>query len=472
MPTNSQKKSSRSRVEAQEILLGSKMANFLLAFQILLTMLALLQAVMLMYYTKNGLVDYIGRISFTSFDPPWVPTGFDSKPIFGFHYFGDWVLQLAYGGLKEPYSPSLNIPAQFAPIGIITNSFFYIFGLKVGYIVFSVITLILWVKVINWFLPRRNLVEKVCILFFIVLFTAPSLIAIDRGGSQLFCVGLIANSYIWLKSKNYVKSFLSFLIAVSLKTYLVLMPLVFLLNNQNDFKSKIQQIFKVLTTTFVLNLLFLPLYCNNIIVGLRDEFAATSKFAGHWGIPWIVDGASITSFISKTVEFFQGTEEALKFLKFFLPMYPKYIALALLIVLLIICLSPRVGYQTKTLLILSTTSLLSPFSGPYTLVWASLAFIYLVSELDNGFRPKELPLLEKSVFYSFVIALFFALTPYFGTFHMPSGATRHNPGNYFYMPFVLFTFVVTVIQVLIGFFSNPNNRIVRTRSVLNGKHSS
>ena len=63
-----------------------------------------------------------------------MPPGTNSSSLLHLHYFGDWVLNVAYGGIARPYDPALEIPAQFAPVGLIFFSIAYLLGYKLSYL--------------------------------------------------------------------------------------------------------------------------------------------------------------------------------------------------------------------------------------------------------------------------------------------------------------------------------------------------
>lgn len=437
--------------------------QILMSIQVLITFISLIHAWTLQYKSDFGPDGFINRVSYISADKPWMPPGTNTSSLLHLHYFGDWVLNVAYGGIARPYDPVLEIPAQFAPVGLIFFNIAYLIGYKISYLILLLLTIFIWFKIINKLFPRFVNMSKFQILFFFVFATMPALITFDRGGTQLFCVGLAGLAYVYKLEGKSRKSFCVYLLAVSMKPYLIFFILVLLLNERKPLLKRVLDILKVGTSLLLVNALALTLYTDNLITGIRDEFNAISRFAGDWGIPWMMDGASITSFVSKTYEFKYGNNDTIKFMENFVPYWPRVIAAIFIVLLLFVLLSSRVIKQVKILLLLSTTSLVSPFSGPYTLAWISLAFCYLLSEVQNGLEIRGLTRLNKASIYSMIVAFYLGLMPYFGFLPKFSDISRHVPGNYLYVPFVLAALLLATLSSL------PKTHFWAMRKVKNGQ---
>lgn len=430
--------------------------NYAIAVQICLTFLALIHAWTLQYKSEISPDGFVNRISYISSDKPWMPSGTDADPLLHLHYFGDWVLNVAYGGVPRPYDPNLQIPAQFAPIGILFFSIIYIIGYKIGYLLILIGTAYLWWRIVRKLFPQEDILKQIVILFFSVFLTAPAIIAFDRGGTQLFVLGLLGNALINLKSQSWKLAFAQYLLAVSMKPYLLFLLLALLMDERISLIKRFFNVIKVALGIFLINVICLPLFADNLVQGLGDQFAAISRFAGDWGIPWIMDGASLTSFVSKTFEFFHGNLEAVNFMSDFIPFWPRVLALIYLAFILI-CITGKILTQSqKIFLILSTVSLLSPFSGPYTIVWLSLAFLFVVHEFTYIRDLSTMNVVEKTILGSMLLTCYIGLTPYFGFFPMHSGATRHNPGNYFYIFPILFIVTISTLRELKLIFQISN----------------
>ena len=420
--------------------------QILFGVQIFLIFISLVHAWTLQYKSDLGPDGFISKVSYIAPDKPWMPPGTDTSSLLHLHFFGDWVLNVAYGGIPRPYDPTLEIPAQFAPIGLVFFSIAYLIGYKLSYILLLLLTLYIWITLINKLFTSFQFLFKILILFFFVFMTMPSLIAFDRGGTQLFCIGLTGLSYLYMTENKSKKAFTLFLLAVSMKPYLIFFVLVMLVRPNQSIGTRILNIARILFSLGIVNIILLMLFADNIVSGIRDQFNAIARFAGDWGIPWIMDGASMTSFISKTHEFFYGSNQTIKFMENFIPFWPRILAIAFILMLISVLLSPNVVTPIKLILILSTTSLVSPFSGPYTLAWISLAFCYLLAEIQNGFELKNLNFLNKISMYSLIISLYFGLVPYFGFLPKFSDVARHVPGNYLYVPFVITALMLSTIH--------------------------
>jgi hypothetical protein len=423
-----------------------------LTLQAIFTFACFIHAWTLQYKSDLGSDGFINRVSYITADKPWMPPGTDSSSLLYLHYFGDWVLNVAYGGIQRPYDPSLDIPAQFAPVGLLFFNLAYLIGYKYSYALLLILTLYIWIRIAQKLFPYFQYFYITLILIFVVFLTMPSIIAFDRGGTQLFCVGLAGLAYLNKLDGHNKKAFILYLLAVSMKPYLVFFTLIFLIESQRKLILRIKSVLVTGISLLFANLLLLPLYADNIITGIRDEFNAIARFAGDWGIPWIMDGGSMTSFISKTYEMIHGSTETITFMENFLPFWPRVLATLFLALLLVTLLNPNVAVQIKIILIISTTSLVSPFSGPYTLAWLSLAFCYILSEIQKGFNIEKLNLPNKISLYSLITASYLGLAPYFGFLPKFSDVARHVPGNYLYVPFILIALIVSAINF-------PRNRL-------------
>ena len=417
------------------------------SLQAIFTFVCFIHAWTLQYKSNLSSDGFVNTVSYISADKPWMPPGTDASSLLHLHYFGDWVLNVAYGGIARPYDPSLEIPAQFAPVGLLFFNFAYLIGYKYSYALLLILTLYIWIRITQKLFPHFSFFYLTIILFFVVFITMPSIIAFDRGGTQLFCVGLAGLAYLYKLDGQNKKGFFLYLLAVSMKPYLIFFIMIFLIESQRKLILRFRSMFVTGMSLLLINVSLLPLYANNISTGIRDEFNAISRFAGDWGIPWIMDGGSMTSFISKTYEMIHGSNETIVFMETFIPFWPRVLAIIFLTLLFATLINPNVSVQIKIILIVSTTSIVSPFSGPYTLVWLSLAFCYLLSEIQKGFNIQELNLPNKISLYSLLFAFYLGLVPYFGFLPKFSDVARHVPGNYLYIPFILIALVISSVNL-------------------------
>ena len=432
--------------------------KLMLSVQVIITIFSLAHAWTLQYKADLGPDGFIGRSSFTAADKPWMPPGTGSSTLMHLHYFGDWVLSVAYGGIARPYDPLLEIPAQIPPVGLIFFSVAYLIGYKLSYVLLLVLTMYIWYQLMNKLFPNLDLFYRLLIIIFVVLATMPTLIAIDRGGTLLFCIGLAGLSYVNFQEGKKKLGFFQYLIAVSQKPYLIFFLLALLLEKKKPFLQNIKDAIFTFVYLLVTNLLAMFLFADNLLVGVRDSFNAIARFSGDLAIPWMMDGASLTSFVSKSFEFVHGQLPTVEFMNHFVPFWPRIIAIIFLALLLFVICNHSTSPVIKMVLILSTASLVSPYSGPYTLTWMSLAFCFILSEIYKGFDVAQLNLVNKIAFYSILTSVYVGLTPYFGYLYMFSGVTSHVPGNYFSTPFVIFTLLLTAFSSVFDVLINLKKR--------------
>lgn len=423
--------------------------NFIIV-QIFLAIVALAHAWTLQYKSADGSFNYLQRVSFTGDDKPWTPPGTESSAILHLHHFGDWTLGLAYSLYSNPYDPSLHIPGITPPLGLLIFSFLAIIGTKMSYLVFLMLTLCLWLRLIVMIFPRESLLEKVIILVFFVLLTMPSLYAVDRGAVHLFLFGLIGNSFQALLIGRKKQAAIMFIVAVSFKPYLIFLSVYLLRNLRIKPKEKISALFKLWVSVVILNLTALLLYSRNLFEGVKDYVSATVAYSSEFIVPWVMDSHSIMGFISKTIEGLDSSESAARFLSENLQW--SFVPATILILLVgFVTISSYTPEILVIPLILSLSSLIAPPSMEYTLTWGSLASVLMLSKISESqfhVRWKEFELLHKIAFFLIAIAVALVLVPYFGKLITPSGLNRSHPAGYIYVPLILSATVLVTIAFM------------------------
>jgi hypothetical protein len=420
--------------------------NFII-LQIFLAIVALAHAWTLQYKSADGAFNYLQRASFTGEDKPWTPPGTESTAILHLHHFGDWTLGLAYSLYSNPYDPGLDIPGITPPLGLLILSFFAILGTKISYLVFLVLTLWLWLRLIAMIFPKETLLEKVTILSFFVLLTMPTLNAVDRGAVHLFLFGLIGNSFQALSVGRKKQAAIMFIVAVSFRPYLIFLSVYLLRNLRIKSVEKITDLFKLWVSIAILNLTALGFYSRNLLEGIKDYVSATLAYSSEPIVPWVMDSHSIMGFISKTIEALDSSESAARFLSenlqwSFVP--------AIMLILLVGVVATN-SYTPEILsipLILSLSSLIAPPSMQYTLTWGSLAAVLMLSKISEShfqLNWNKFELLHKVAFFLIIIAVALVLAPYFGKLITPSGLNRSHPAGYLYVPLILSSIVLVVI---------------------------
>ena len=411
----------------------------LIIFQMIFTTIALIHAWTLQYKARDGSANFISRISFTSEDPPWTPPGTFSHPILHLHHFGDWTLGLAYGQYKNPYDPHLAIPSVIPPLGIQIMKIFSLVGERLSFLILCALTLILWTRVCKHYLVAFSAVEKLAIGLLFIAFSLPSINSFDRGAVHLVLMAMIALSLIEYENKNYLRALILIGIVISFKPYTISLTLWLL--RKREFRQLLTS-WLVIVLTNIIALLFIN---TNVIEGAKQYLTATSQYTRAFITPWAMDSASLVGFISKTVEGFNNSKEAEKVVRQILP-WSLLIGALYVTVVIVIIMKDRIPQTFSKIILISTCSIVAPPSLEYTLVWASLAAIWLIVEGRKIANLKEVPKLDwrESVMWgllgSSVIVL---VTPYFGLLQMPSGVNRHQPGSYLYIP-------MTVLATIFG----------------------
>lgn len=430
---------------------GANWNDRLLASQFVLTFLTLLHAWTLQYKSSDGNANYVSRISYTVNDPPWTPPGTFSNPILHLHHFGDWTLALAYSVYSRPYDPSLHIPAVTPPFGLLLLRMVSILGAKLSFLALGLVTAILWWLVIAHFMEFRSLLGKVQILVLIILLTTPSIVAFDRGALHLFLFGLVGYSFMQYRKKKFVSSMIAFVCIVSFKPYLIVLALWLIR------EKRFKQLLITIALAVGVNLVSMIIFTGNIFSGVINYLHASAEYSGAFIIPWVMDSASFMGFLSKVVEGLRGSRSAEIFLRNYIGFSWIFTVIYIVFIYLIVRNRNVPDFLALTLL-LASSSLITPPALEYTLVWASLAMILVLSYFEdknkeirfNKTTPQHLTLLRAS--YVACGLLFLSiLTPYFGLMSTPSGVVRHNPNTYFYIPLMI---PVVVFALIYAFTSS------------------
>lgn len=432
----------------------------LILLQILLTAASSVYGWSLQYQKEDGMVSYLKIISFISSDKPWMPPGLLATPIFGYHYFGDWTLNIGYGIFSDPYNPNLPLPSQFPPFGLLFYGLMSVFGFRISYLLLITMTLLIWIRIINFYLNKFSILEKTLVLVFSVLFTTPAIIAFDRGGVQLFCIGLIGLALINYETNRISRSLVCFILAVSLKPYL-LTSLIILFVIQKNSRKLVRHIISTMSSLVIVNIFAMSFYSENIIKGIFEYINVLKRFAGVTLLPYVQDSVSFMGFLSKSNEIFYGTESSAQLMTQLLGSFSTFIAGGFVFILLIIL---RFGNFPRIITIplsLSTVSFLAPPSGNYTLTWGSLAFIVILSSLDEIRKIRQNMLLTKINIYLIIATSYLILTPYFGMLNGRLDTQRSHPGGYFATFCILLIYAISLVSVILHSKNRSKNTNVK-----------
>jgi hypothetical protein len=416
-----------------------------LGSQTVITFLALFHAWMLQYKTLNGNATLIERVSFKVDDLPWTPPGFEAKPIYYFHYFGDWFLNVAYARIQAPYEPSLLIPAPTPPFGLLLTRLISLFGIGSSYALITALTIIVWVVIIQNYLRDFTQLNRIYIAFFLVFITAPTVVAFDRGALHLLCTGLVGCAMIsYEKRKNKTALFL-IILAISFKPYLILLS--FWLLRKKEYRKMGYIFFSCIS----INFLALFAYYSNPFDGLLQYFNGIKFFSGSFMVSQSLNSASFVGFAYRVFVFIFGSDS--QYISNLLPLYYFYGLIVIIYggFIVYVIRNRKVPNFIAVIFLLSIFSLATPAAMEYSLVWTSLAAIYTLHEFETKTTDQRI-LVDRNIgqlrrIYFVSSALFIVvLTPFFGMIATPHNEILVNINTILYVPILLVLAVLVVIK--------------------------
>lgn len=426
----------------------------LILLQFICTTFALIHAWTLQYKSPDNNANFIGRISFTSQDPPWTPPGTSSHPILHLHHFGDWTLGLAYGQYKNPYDPHLAIPSNIPPLGDLIMRFFSIFGEKFSFLMICILTLILWFIVCKHYLSAFSTVEKLAIGLFFIVFALPSIVSFDRGSVHLISMAIIGLAIIQYEKQNFLKALILITIVISFKPYTIVLTLWLL--RKREYRLLVRAWLSIL----IVNLIAMFFFNLNIFEGTMQYFNALSQFTRSFITDQVMNSASLIGFISKSVEGIEGSTKAHMLIQNVLP-WSMVLSGLYVILLVLILIKNKIPETFIKILLLSTCSMIAPPSLEYTLVWAPLAAILLLGE-GRAFPSDKNKLnqsrMESTIWTLLALTVVIIITPYFGYLIFPDGLVRQNPSSYLYIPLVLLAATLSLIHSFRKSFSAESDK--------------
>lgn len=167
-----------------------------------------------------------------------------------------------------------------------------------------------------------------------------------------------------------------FILACDLKPQLILLSVFLIL--QKDMKNFI----RVLLYSAVPNLLGFFFFGGDPIATFRGYIRATLEFTSSFTTPWILDSASFDGMIARQFERFGGPGAGAQLLNAHSPLL-IIPGLCYLIFTVFAITKLQISKRAKTLLILPLSSLVVPASMAYTLGWASLGLVTLMSSDED-----------------------------------------------------------------------------------------
>jgi hypothetical protein len=404
-----------------------KRENFIPAqsgiFGVFLVLLWLIQ-----YWNIPGNPNLIGRISFQVADKPWVPSGQIAEPILGLHYFGDWMLSVAWA-LNENCYQLEEFSCQQPPFGLwilrIWN--FAFIDMKFGYLTWIVTASAIYIFLIKRMLKSHSSISKYLFFLVFVLSSPGNLISIDRGSLHFMTFALLGLSYYLYKKGCHSWALIFLIFSISLKPQMLLATLILILYR------RYKHFFIAIFATAMINLLLIFTFPGdpgrNLIGYVKASLGYVNSEASFGNI---MNSVSIIGIISRYIEASTGWGTSLSYLTQYADylIIPGIVWLGLVILLLT---RQKVSAFTSYTLVLSLTSLIIPASSPYTMGWATLAMLIFLQEPT---KDKKEFVLRKSQNAQLFTLMIITITPGFILYSGISGFSRHIPLIIF-LPIVL-----------------------------------
>jgi hypothetical protein len=149
---------------------------------------------------------------------------------------------------------------------------------------------------------------------------------------------------------------------------------------------------KLILSTLGINLFLLLFYDGGFIASLKGYINATLFFASSKAGGYMLDSASMTGFVLRRIENRKGGPYVMEWISSNSHIL-SLIGISTLLVILPVLFSKIISDRVKFFLILSLTSLVTPVSMAYTMIWASLAVVpFLCNDFNiesNKVRTKK-----------------------------------------------------------------------------------
>lgn len=350
-------------------------------------------------YYPNG-PTLVSRVSFEISDKPWMPPGIDAVPIVGEHFFGDLQLPLAWARYPNPWQEDLEWKANFLPLGKwILIPFSYLpltlaFGI---YFIGSLLLLYISARKLLLHISDSKLLTdwKVSLILFLVLLvlSRPVLTDLDRGNFYCLAISLWILAFICLREGRDTQFILLMLCLTSLKWFLILPMIPFL------FERKFNLSLKLTFWLIILNVFSLILVPGRLFENLRLIINTQLNYTDEWAIPWLMQGTSVASSISRIYEYVYGTVNTEIFLLNNLNLL-KFLSLIYLLIAIYIAFRKHLPLWVRLYFALSTITFDTFETGWYAQMWISFVLIvWLVQDekVAKGYKYVEWSLKISSI---------------------------------------------------------------------------
>jgi hypothetical protein len=293
----------------------------------------------------------LGRISFRSEDPPWMPPGQNSQALIGFHHFGDWTLNVGWAMHENCYNLA-NLSCQQPPLGNWILRLFGVLNSNYGYayVAWTLIAVLLYVKLVRLSMHKYSFLQKVIFFFFMIVFTSGNIISLDRGSTHFMAFALLGMAIMYKENDNKMSAIIFLTLAVSLKPQLFLAT-IYLLKDR-----KIRNFLWAISIPIMVNFFLIFTFPGNFISNLKGYLQASGGYvSSKESFGNIMNSVSLVGITSRIYEFLNGWDTF-----DLLSKYSTKLFLPGLIYLLLICfvvVTPNISDRTKLISVLSTISL-------------------------------------------------------------------------------------------------------------------
>ena len=203
-------------------------------FYLLSIIFSIIVAWSLLYFPKK--INLIERVSFLLDDKPWLAGSYVPVPIIGSHYFGDFQSMRVWTLISTPYLAIYPERSNLLPSSRIFLYPYFSLPLKIAFVIYIVTTLGLLVfttkKCLEFISARSNHYPSIYSLSFFCLlvfgFSRPLLMDLDRGNFYTISICLLLLAIIYFLSNRLIVGFILFLVAISLKSFLIFAILFFI----------------------------------------------------------------------------------------------------------------------------------------------------------------------------------------------------------------------------------------------------
>ena len=428
------------------------------------TTLGLAGAWAIQYFRVDGNARLIERVTYIVEDRSWMPPGVSElEPLVGLHYFGDLAIILGYGEALTPYIIP-GMPAQYPPVAIILFKLLGLFGPHAALILLILLSAILLPVAVWKLMGGLSTPRRLVTLVILIWLTMPMISALDRGGLQFVAVGCLGLSILLFTRNRTVLAIVFFVIAVSLKSYLLVFIIYPLLRGHRAFAVK------ALVTAIVINGVLFLAFPGRPTVSFGGFLTSTVFYSTT---EMVVDGNGLASLPLRFIEMTRGTDAALSFLASS-SMWLTLLAVLWLAVVAWLASRREVPYWISMSLVLASATMVVGAAYPYNYAWAALAAFYFgstcsdpfpilrrgegasVSGADQASSVKE-SALDIVMRVAVLVTIALSLIPQFWIWDGPSGDGRRAVSSFAPAAIVLLTLMAT------GYWLVMRSRVRRAR---------